>query len=135
MIALLHDPQPFEAKSTSTPSRRKHDGSKEGHTQPAKEVELHPASIVDARPVPPRLDEISRHFRDGLCRKGRQRLVKLRGGLGPHAISTKRDARARMHACTHLQHLVIERLERGISKPRCGVVYGWRLLRQRLYAI
>ena len=53
------------------------------NTQPTKKVELHPAPIVNARPVPPRLAKISRDFSDSIYGSNSQyHLMKLRSSLG-----------------------------------------------------
>jgi hypothetical protein len=53
------------------------------NAQPTEKVELHPAPIVNACPVPPRLAKISRDFSDSIYGSNSQHhLMELWSSLG-----------------------------------------------------
>ena len=51
------------------------------NVQPANKVEFHSAPIIDPRPIPPALDEVSRQLADPLTLQPRYTLMQLRGFL------------------------------------------------------
>ena len=51
------------------------------HAQPAKKVELHPAAVIDPRPIPPRLTEVAGHLGDSIRRSDEEQLVELGSSL------------------------------------------------------
>ena len=115
------------------------------HTQPTKKVELHPAPIVNPRPVPPRLAKISRHLDDSIRGSNSQHhLVQLRSSLANKTTTSKRQVSipvplklrgAKTPSFTRLLHFIVKILERRVPKPRSRVINRRRLPRQRLHAI
>jgi hypothetical protein len=116
------------------------------HAQPTEKIELHPAPIINARPVPPRLTKIPRHLNDCFRRSNSQHLpMKMRCILmtkkkrkkNPPAQSHQQSdpLKKKIHRSTHLLHFIIKCPKRRVPKPRSRIVHRGRLLRQRLHAI
>lgn len=93
-------------------------------SQPADEVELHPAAIVDPFPVPPALAEVHRKLARVILREAGDKGVQL-GRLLRAAPGSARARWGSRGGGTCCCYSVVERLEGWVPEARLAVVDWW----------
>lgn len=91
-----------------------------GGLQPAQEVQLHPATIIYSRLVPPCFIKVNRDLQSCFVRKTRNCCMQWRRAL--NKVSKDHTG---VTAATYLFHFVIEGSESWVTKARSRVIDWW----------